>query len=425
MEIKKIVIGLFALSSILTFGFAEDLRTLTVDEAVQLAKENNISIKVAQNTLKNLETVNKYSWNSVAPTASLKGDFVDNFEGDYTSVGLSGSVSMGLSANLYSSIQSAKLNYQKGLLSYNQAVRSIERSVRKSFYQIIYEQENLALQKRNLSTSREQYENNKEKFKNGKISELDAFTSQVNYETKKPKVESAEIALENELAAFKQILGLGQDEKIQLKGSLDEILNLKPIKLEDLAAGEKSAPEVQSAEYDVDIAKNSLLGSRFSAYGPTVTGSYSYGKSKRSTASEATTTNQLSVGVTVPLDGALPWSAKAATVAANKNALDTAQMKLENTKTSVAVQTESYVRKINLAVSQISSLKATEKLAQETYQMRKTAYNYGKTDLLTLQNASDSVLSASVELKNQAYSLISSILDLEDVLGLEFGTLSK
>lgn len=425
MKIKKLIIeALFLFIALGTFC-AQEARTLTVEQAVELAKENNISIKVAKKSLKNLETVNKYSWNSVAPVATVKGDFNDNFEDDVTSVGITGSISMGLSANLYTSIQSAKLNYQKGLLTYNQAVRQIEHSVRKSFYQIIYEQENLVLQKRNLSTSREQYENNQEKFKNGKISELDAFTSRVNYESKKPKVESAEMTLQNDLSAFKQILGLSQSEEIKLKGNLDEVLNMKPLKLESLSEEQLVAPDVQSAEYDVDIAKNTLLGSRFSAYGPSVTGSYSYGKSKRSTLDSASTTNQLSVGVTVPLDGALPWSLKAATVAANKNALETAEMKLDNAKTTVAVQTESYVRKINLAVSQISSLKQTEELAQQTYQMRRTAYNYGKTDLLTLQNASDSVLSASVELKNQAYALISTILDLESVLGIEFGTLGK
>ena len=53
---------------------------------------------------------------------------------------------------------------------------------------LIYQKENLALQERSLETSREQYQNNQEKFRNGKISELDALTSRVNYESKKPAV---------------------------------------------------------------------------------------------------------------------------------------------------------------------------------------------------------------------------------------------
>ena len=400
-------------------------KILTIDDAVQLAKENNISLKTAENTLDNLELLNKYSWNSVSPTASLSGNLSDDIESDSSSFSFSGSVNLNLKTNLYSEIKGAKLNYEKGLLTYNEAVRKIELSVRKSFYNLIYQKENLVLQKRSLETSKTQYLNNQEKFQNGKISELDAFTSRVNYESKKPVVESAEINFQNDLATFKQLLGISQQTEIELDGSLDEILNLKEISFGLLPKVDEPAPDVKSAEYNVEIAKNSLLDSRFSAYAPTVTGSYSYGKSKNSNQDDWTTTNKLSVGISVPLDGVLPWSARAVNIKTNKNALDTAEKNLEDAKTTVAVQTESYIRKINQAVKQLDSLKSTEELANQTYQMTLTAYNYGKTDFLSLQNANDSVWSAGVNLKSQAYTLISTILDLENVLGLDFGTLEN
>lgn len=400
-------------------------KILTIDDAVLLAKENNISVKTAENTLDNLELLNKYSWNSVSPTASLSGNLSDDIESDSSSFSFSGSVNLNLKTNLYSEIKGAKLNYEKGLLTYNEAVRKIELSVRKSFYNLIYQKENLVLQKRSLETSKTQYLNNQEKFQNGKISELDAFTSRVNYESKKPLVESAEINFQNDLATFKQLLGISQQTEIELDGSLDEILNLKEISFGLLPKVDEPAPDVKSAEYNVEIAKNSLLDSRFSAYAPTVTGSYSYGKSKNSNQDDWTTTNKLSLGISVPLDGVLPWSARAVNIKTNKNALDTAEKNLEDAKTTVAVQTESYIRKINQAVKQLDSLKSTEELANQTYQMTLTAYNYGKTDFLSLQNANDSVLSAGVNLKSQAYTLISTILDLENVLGLDFGTLEN
>ncbi len=422
-----LVNGLFAQTEEL--NNQSEKKVLTIEDAVQLAKENNISIKTAENTLNNLDLKNKYSWNSVSPTANLNGNFSDNLESDSTSFSLSGSVNLNLKTNLYSEIKGAKLNYEKGLLTYKEAVRQIELSVRKSFYNLIYQQENLVLQNRSLETSKTQYLNNEEIFKNGKISELDAFTSRVNYEAKKPVVESAEINFQNDLATFKQILGIPQKTEIELKGSLDEILNLKEISFDLLPKVEEPAPNVKSAEYDVEIAKNSLLDSRFSAYAPSISGTYSYGKSyakdQKNDGYGWSTTNQISVGVSVPLDGILPWSMRAVTVKTNANALDTAEKKLEDAKTTVAVQTESYIRKINQAVKQIDSLKATEELANQTYQMTLTAYNYGKTDFLSLQNANDSVLSAGVNLKSQAYTLISTILDLESVLGLEFGTLEN
>ncbi len=423
MNLKGIS-ALFVLFLLMSSLYAQ-VKELTIEDAVQLAKENNISVKIAGNTLDDLELKNKYSWNSVSPTAALNGNFSDNFESDTTNFSLSGSVNLSLKTNLYTEINGARLNYEKGLLTYNEAVRKIELSVRKNFYNLIYQQENLALQKRSLETSLTQYLNNEEKFRNGKISELDSFTSRVNYESKKPVVESAEINFQNDLASFKQILGIPQKTEVSLAGSLDEILNLKEISFESLPKVNEPAPDVKAAECNVEIAKNSLLDTRFSAYAPTVSGSYSYGKSKNSSLDEWSTTNQISVGVSVPLDGILPWSSRAVNIKTQKNALDTAEKSLEDAKTSVAVQTESYIRKINQAVSQLDSLKSTEELANQTYQMTLAAYNYGKTDFLSLQNANDSVLSAGVNLKSQAYTLISTILDLESVLGIEFGTLEK
>lgn len=424
---KGVFFLLFAF--LVSFSFAEDkaeeILVINLEESVKLAKQNNIDIQTANNTLKDLKTSNMFSWNSISPTASITGNASQDFENDSKSIAVTGKVSMGLKANLYSDIQGAKLQYEKGKITYSQAVRSVELNVRKSFYNLLYQQEYLELQKQNLATAKEQYEQNQEKFKNGKISELDALTSRVNYESKKPTVESAEITLQNDLATFKQILGIEQSKKIKLSGSLDDVLEISTISFESLPKSEVPAPNVASAEYDVKLAKNSLLDSRFSAYSPSVSASYSYGKSSVYDSDSVNTSNSLSLSVSIPLDGYLPWSSNGISISSKKNALDSAEKKLEDTKTTVAVQTESFIRKINQAISVIESLKATYNLAEQTYKMNLTAYNYGKTDLLALQSASDSVLSAGVNLKSQAYTLVSSILDLENLLGLEFGTVGK
>ncbi|MCR5495931.1 MAG: TolC family protein [Treponema sp.] len=424
---KGVFFLLFAF--LVSFSFAEDkaeeILVINLEESVKLAKQNNIDIQTANNTLKDLKTSNMFSWNSISPTASITGSASQDFENDSKSIAVTGKVSMGLKTNLYTDIQGAKLQYEKGKITYSQAVRSVELNVRKSFYNLLYQQEYLELQKQNLATAKEQYEQNQEKFKNGKISELDALTSRVNYESKKPTVESAEITLQNDLATFKQILGIEQSKKIKLSGSLDDVLEISTISFESLPKSEVPAPNVASAEYDVKLAKNSLLDSRFSAYSPSVSASYSYGKSSVYDSDSVDTSNSLSLSVSIPLDGYLPWSSNGISISSKKNALDSAEKKLEDTKTTVAVQTESYIRKINQAISVLESLKATYNLAEQTYKMNLTAYNYGKTDLLSLQSASDSVLSAGVNLKSQAYTLISSILDLENLLGLEFGTVGK
>lgn len=428
MKLKQILF-LFILFSVFSWNVfsAENdelskEKILTLEECISLAKENNLSIKVQKNTLNDLKRKNETSWNSVSP--SIKGDatFQDDFTNKTESFAISGSLGLTLSTNLYSTIKGAKLNYENGLLTYNQAVKQIEMSVWKTFYDLIYKTEYFSFQSQNLLTAKKNYEQNLEKFKNGKISELDVMSSRVSYEQKKPVLEEARIDLTNNLELFKNIIGVDFDDEIKLDGSLDFLLELKDIKL---PPKENPSPDVQAAKFAVEIAENNLLAQRFSSYSPVITGTYKYGQTLNIDNSLWNETSSLSVGVSIPLDSYLPWSSSAVSINSKKESLESAKLNLEDAEKSIRVNTENALRKINQIISMLEVSKETVALAKKTYEMTETAYNYGKTDFLTLQNASDNVLNAEVSLKNQAKTLMETLLDTEYLLGLEFGTILK
>lgn len=428
MKLKQILF-LFILFSVFSWnvfsaenGELSKEKILTLEECISLAKENNLSIKVQKNTLNDLKRKNETSWNSVSP--SIKGDalFQDDFVNKTESFAISGSLGLTLSTNLYSTIKGAKLNYENGLLTYNQAVKQIEMSVWKTFYDLIYKTEYFSFQSQNLLTAKKNYEQNLEKFKNGKISELDVMSSRVSYEQKKPVLEEARIDLTNNLELFKNIIGVDFDDEIKLDGSLDFLLELKDIKL---PPKENPSPDVQAAKFAVEIAENNLLAQRFSSYSPVITGTYKYGQALNIDNSLWNETSSLSVGVSIPLDSYLPWSSSAVSINSKKESLESAKLNLEDAENSIRVNTENALRKINQIISMLEVSKETVALAKKTYEMTETAYNYGKTDFLTLQNASDNVLNAEVSLKNQAKTLMETLLDTEYLLGLEFGTILK
>ena len=429
MKLKQILF-LFILFSVFSWnvfsaenGELSKEKILTLEECISLAKENNLSIKVQQNTLNDLKRKNETSWNSVSPSIKGEASFQDDFTNKTTeSFSISGSLGLTLSTNLYSTIKGANLNYENGLLTYNQAVKQIEMSVWKTFYDLIYKTEYFSFQSQNLLTAKKNYEQNLEKFKNGKISELDVMSSRVSYEQKKPVLEEARIDLTNNLELFKNIIGVDFDDEIKLDGSLDFLLELKDIKL---PPKENPSPDVQAAKFAVEIAENNLLAQRFSSYSPVITGTYKYGQTLNIDNSLWNETSSLSVGVSIPLDSYLPWSSSAVSINSKKESLESAKLNLEDAENSIRVNTENALRKINQIISMLEVSKETVALAKKTYEMTETAYNYGKTDFLTLQNASDNVLNAEVSLKNQAKTLMETLLDTEYLLGLEFGTILK
>lgn len=428
---KKIVTFLVAYFILVTSFFAQNEklsnRVLTVDDAVMLAADNNISLQRQKISVDLSKKRSDFSWNSVSPSIRASGSYSLPFDNtDKWTMGASVSLSMNLTPSLYTSIRGAKMNYEQGILNYEAAVRTVELNVRKLFYNLLYTKEYLNLLQRNMDTAKQRYNLNKDKYNRGQLSELDLFSSQYNYESMIPTFESAQISYDNSIASFKQTLGIAQNVEIELSGNLEDYDFIEEITI-DTAIDE--IPSVKAIQAQIDSAKNQLLATRFTAWGPSISLSYSYGKQNSlpimriGDISWSTTGNALGVSVSIPLDGYLPWSTGALSVAAQKATLKDLQLQLENQKTTAEISIQNSAKSIMQAQSQLDLRIKNVELAQKTYDMTLNAYNHGSRDLLTLQNAADSLMSAKINLMQQKFTLISAVLDLENTLGIPFGTL--
>ena len=412
---------------------SDKVRTITVDEAVILAADNNISLKRQRISLETLERRNKTSWNSVSPTMSLSGGLTKPLDGIVTdmeaqikySYNVGASARLSLTPSLYTSIKDAQLKYESGKTSYEDAVRQIELNVRKLFYSLLYTQESMNLQRRNMETARIRYENNRDKYNRGQLSELDLLQSQYSYESLRPNIESAEIAYQNSIASFKQTLGISQDEKIELSGSLSDAVPPESFSVNQAV---DELPSIKKIKASIAQQENSLLATRFTAYSPSVTASYSWGMNGNDKTEEfkkGQESHSLSLSVNIPLDGYIPWTNGAQNVKNQKAALQDLQLQLENERTTASLNLQNSIKNILQKQSQMDLIDRNVELAQKTYDMTLTAYNHGSRDLLTLQNSADSLLKAKTDRESKKYELISAVLDLENTLGIPFGTLGK
>ena len=417
----------------MVFAFiACSLNALSVDEAVEMAKKNNVSVARGKITLDAVARAKAHSWNSVSPSASVSAsssipvDSLSDTESKYTaSYGVSASVSVSLSGNLFTSMNAAKIAYESGKLTFDDAVKSVELSVREAFYGLLYEKENIVLQEKNLEIAKTQYNNNLAKYNQGRLSEIDVLSAEVNYKSKIPTVESARTTFLNDLASFKQTLGLSLDEEVELDGSLDDLINLNEITVDEKNVQSSS---IKQLEYKVASAKNSVMDKRFSAFSPSLKASLDW--SDRSwyvgydgTAPDAQKSASISLSATIPLDGVLPWSARNDAIDTAKDTLKDLELQLENEKKNLTRTVMSSLRSIKQSQESIKYKQANVKLAQKTYDMTAEAYNRGAKDLLTLQNANTSLLNAQVSLKSETLTLIKAILNLENTIGIPFGTL--
>ena len=412
--------------------------TLTISDAVKIALENNISIKRSEIQLDAARRAKKSSWNSASPSLSVGGAFSKNNENfaDNYSAYIQGRISVSLSTNLYSDIKAANLKYEAGEISYDAASRAVELNVRTAFYNLLYQKENVTLQQQNLDTSREQYLMNQRKYSQGAISQIDVLTSQVNYEKNIPLLQNAQITLENDEAFFKKMLGLEQDAQISLQGDLDEIVEIFNGEMNEgfaslaqdfLDDAEKNNAEIAALEKNIEIAKNEILAKRFSAYGPSLNAAWTFQPTWAKTAVAGTSgpdeRGALSLSVTIPLDGVLPWSKPANLISDAKDSLEDYELQIQDKKTEIQVSAQSGVRKIEQLLATMRTLQSSVELAERSYQMTAEAYNRGSRNFTELLSAQNSLEQARLNLKQQAFSLAQEILNLENLLGVPFGTL--
>ena len=137
------------------------------------------------------------------------------------------------------------------------------------------------------------------------------------------------------------------------------------------------------------------------------------------------TNHAVTLDVAIPLDGYLPWSNGVMSIANQKDSLASLKEDLEAQKRTTQLSIENSLRTIRQAQSQLKSLEATANLAQKTYDLTQIAYNQGSRDLNSLRNAEDSLISSKTQLQSQNYTLVNAILELENTLGVPFGSLTK
>jgi outer membrane protein TolC len=425
---KKIIITFLLTFLSFTCLFAQDIKILTIEDAVSLSLQNNMSIKQSKMDLDLLALKNKYSWNSVSPSLTANVNFTEPVKKfDQWNLTATGTLSLSITPSLATSIASAKLAYENGLLSYEATVRSVEKNVRSAFYSLLNDLETINSDKKTLDAAKRTYDSNLIKYNRGQLDQLTLLTSQYNYESKIPTVAADETAYQTSLDSLKQVLGIDLSQQIEINGNLDDILHFE-LDPEILNKNVDELPDVKKALQTIKNYEISIKGAKLSAYGPTVSLSYSQGFSSSAFSGVPKLSNEnhnITLGVRIPLDSYLPWSNSAISIEQAESGLEAAKLTLENTRTSVKMTIRNTYNSILEAQTQLKLCEANLELMQKTYDLTLLAYNSGSKDLSVLQTAADNLATSRRNIQRQKYIIINSVLNLENVLGLPFGSFMK
>ena len=275
---KKILLILTIISSTL---MAE---IIDFESAVNIALENNLSIKMSENGLQ--MTRNLVNPGVLLPNVTMSGS--SNYTKTDPATGTTNerhinSASLSSSYTLFSGF--AVLNgYKKLKLQYNQSeletryqVESIISALAQSFYSVANAEEQLELALENLNISRERLQRVKEKDKVGRVNKVEVLTAEVDYNRDSISVQTAQLSFENSCRSFNVLLNRDPESKVEVSRDVT-MLELPLFDELKQNAMEKNA-DFLATKYGIDLAEMDLKIAK-AGYMPTVSLSGSYGNTQ-------------------------------------------------------------------------------------------------------------------------------------------------
>lgn len=426
----------------------QEALTVKVEEAVELAKNYNLSLKTSDLDLLKKERAKDTVWNSFIPTLSVSStlsrmneapsgfDFatMSSYELSPWNLSLGVNADLRLNIALFDGIRATRLNYRSGRISYQQAEKQLERDVRKSFYNLILMQKNRELFLQQIDAAEDRYRQAQVNYRNGLVPELSMLQAQVAWENLKPALEAMDLGYQQALGAFKMTLGLSQDSELAIEGeiSVDPVSLDASQLIETYLSGRLDIQSLLLGLKNLDILHDSTV---HQALTPSLSLGWSYDPSLNDPFGDTTSLfdgddwqqqgGMFRLTLAMNLEGFLPGSKTQVALKDIENDTQTLQIQLMQAIEAAEMEIQNLVRSLNKSQSSMSSLKLNVDLADRAYRMAEEAYRAGSKELLEVENSEIELNKAQYELLKEKYNYVTGLLDLEYALNTGIESLKE
>lgn len=435
---------------VIPFGAFSQSQQITLEEAIQIALENNYQLQQAENNLGLAET----------DVFSAKADFLPSVSGsfsgsrqsgltfiqedlafeDRTTFGLNGSVSTDVTifdgfrniANLRSA-EASRLSQEEELerlhetIIFNTASRYLE---------VVLNQELLKIAESALEASRSQVEQIEAQVEVGSIPTVDLYNQEAQVANDELAVIQAENALEFSIAQLLRIMQDDSIKEVELSMPSTEELSLVPRKLnlqEMIEVALQNRSDFMAQESTIESNENNLRIARSSLM-PSLSANASLGSRFSDQQLDPLQTNQVmpfydqffdinvtrSIGFSLQIPIFSGWN--------NRANLQSAQIQLKNSQLeldNIRFQISEEIRQAyNDYVSISKELESTEKAliaAERAYETEQQRYEVGSTTLIELNQANANYVQAQSNRVQAVYNFVFQ----EQLLDYYVGRLSE
>ncbi len=432
---------------------------LTLDQALQIALSENVSVKVADKEIERYEYAKKGTYASLFPQVDGTGSYQRTIkkqvmymdtgsyssdsseEGDDSStssllssdggisVGRQNTYSAGVSATMplvapqtWKNIQISGQQVELAVEQARSSRLSMVNEVKKAYYEVLLAKESFYVYKEVYENALQNFKQTEQKFNAEKASELEYFRAKSTVANAIPDVYNAESSIMLALWQLKAVMGIDLDTAIDVLGTLDDYANDMYYDID--ANGEDALDnntEMRQLELQAEMQANTVKMQKY-AYIPTLSASFSY--TYNAMTNDFKFSNYrwtpysyagLSLSIPIFSGGKRYNDVRAAKVQAEELNLQLVEKERE-----LRISINQY---LNTMQTNIKSRNAAEEAvvsAQKAYDISVKSYNVGRSTITDLNDAQLSLTQSKLQVSQAIYNFLVAKSELETTLGNDF-----
>ena len=437
---KKMLLTAMALCA---FGFAkaqteqttQNTLTLTLDKALEIALDENPTIKVAGEEIALKKVASKEAWQSLLPEASLNGSLDHTIKAAEMKLndmsfkmGQDGTntANAGLSINLplfapavYRAMSMTKTDIELAVEKSRASELDLINQVTKAYYQLMLAQDSYEVLQGSYKLAEDNFNVVNAKYQQGAVSEFDKISAEVQMRSIKPNVISAANAVTLAKLQLKVLMGITADVDIKTDDNLtnyESMLFANQLKEEDMSLENNTT--MKQFELNMKLLEKNVKSLKTN-FMPTLSMSFSYQYQSLYNPNinffDYTWSNSSSLmfNLSIPLYRASNFT-KVKSARIQMRQLDWNRI---DTERKLNMQVVSYRNNMTASSEQVVSNKENVMQAEKAVQIAGKRYEVGKGTVLELNSSQVSLTQAQLTYNQSIYDYLVAKADLDQVLG--------
>ena len=439
---KKMLLTAMALCA---FGFAkaqteqttQNTLTLTLDKALEIALDENPTIKVAAEEIALKKVASKEAWQSLLPEASLNGSLDHTIKAAEMKLndmsfkmGQDGTntANAGLSINLplfapavYRAMSMTKTDIELAVEKSRASELDLINQVTKAYYQLMLAQDSYEVLQGSYKLAEDNFNVVNAKYQQGAVSEFDKISAEVQMRSIKPNVISAANAVTLAKLQLKVLMGITADVDIKTDDNLtnyESMLFANQLKEEDMSLENNTT--MKQFELNMKLLEKNVKSLKTN-FMPTLSMSFSYQYQSLYNPNinffnyNWSNSSSLMFNLSIPLYKASNFTK----VKQTKIQMQQLAENRTNVYRQLTMQATSYLDNMAASTEQVVSNKEGIVQAEKGRLIAQKRYEVGKGTILELNDSEVALTQAQLTYNQSIYDYLVAKADLDQVLGRE------